>query len=369
MSYALLLEKSAYTWYLFDFSTPFSIFMAVAIWLTIALVLAFVVAMLTLKGGAKAIFFKVSRVFTICYAVALSVTFLGFELSEMGKNGEFLLILFLPISLFIVAIGGSAVALCVKKTKPVVVACAIACGLAMVAVIVCLAVHFASGDAAEMNWITNEQVEGIALILSAVVATALVVLVAFLCDKGDKGFDTKSISYASVCIAMSFALSYLRIVKMPQGGSITIASLLPLMIYSYMFGTKKGLFAGMVYGLLQALQDPYIIHPAQFILDYPVAFACIGLSGIFAKNEKLASLPQISFALGAILAGLMRFAMHYLSGVFAFSAFAGGQNPYIYSLGYQAAYVFPDIAIAVAVGILVFSSPSFIKQIIKREHV
>ena len=51
---------------------------------------------------------------------------------------------------------------------------------------------------------------------------------------------------------MSFALSYLRIVKMPQGGSITIASLLPLMLYSFMFGTKKGVFAGLIYGVLQA---------------------------------------------------------------------------------------------------------------------
>lgn len=125
---------------------------------------------------------------------------------------------------------------------------------------------------------------------------------------------------------MSFALSYLRIVKMPQGGSITLASLLPLMIYSYMFGTKKGVFAGMIYGLLQALQDTYILHPAQFVLDYPLAFAGIGLAGMFAKTKALEKLPQLQFALGAVVAGVARFLMHFLSGIFAFGAFAPGKE-------------------------------------------
>ena len=162
---------------------------------------------------------------------------------------------------------------------------------------------------------------------------------------------------------MSFALSYLRIVKMPQGGSITVASLLPLMIYSCMFGARKGMFAGMIYGLLQALQDFYLIHPAQFLLDYPVAFACIGVAGIFTRVASLDKLPQLQFALGAIVAGLARFLMHFLSGVFAFGSFAGDQNPYLYSLAYQAGYVLPDVAIVIVVGIFVFSSASFVRLV------
>ena len=160
---------------------------------------------------------------------------------------------------------------------------------------------------------------------------------------------------------MSFALSYLRIVKMPQGGSITIASLLPLMIYSYMFGTRKGVFAGLIYGILQAFQDTYILHPAQFLLDYPVAFSAIGLAGMFARNEKL-RFPQLRFALGAILAGLGRFVAHWLSGIFAFGLFATFQPVWLYSLSYQAVYVLPDLAIAIVVGVLVFSSKSFLHE-------
>ncbi|MGN1078413.1 MAG: energy-coupled thiamine transporter ThiT, partial [Candidatus Gallimonas sp.] len=171
------------------------------------------------------------------------------------------------------------------------------------------------------------------------------------------------ISYAAICIAMSFALSYLRIVKMPQGGSVTIASLLPLMIYSYMFGTKKGVFAGFVYGVLQAVQDPWIIHPAQFLLDYPVAFAAIGLAGMFAQVRKLDRLPQVQFALGALVASVVRFISHVLSGVFAFNAYAfdAGMNPWAYSLAYNS-FVFIDIAIVIAVGILIFSSKTVVKE-------
>ena len=169
---------------------------------------------------------------------------------------------------------------------------------------------------------------------------------------------------------MSFALSYLRIVKMPQGGSITIASLLPLMLYSFMFGTKKGVFAGLIYGVLQAFQDPAIVHPAQFLLDYPVAFACIGLSGMFAKTKALEKLPQVQFALGGVVAGLARLLMHFVSGIFAFGAFAPEGTPVaLYSFLYQAGYVLPDIAIVIVAGVLVLSSKTFVKEVRKFNSV
>ncbi|MDE6274284.1 MAG: energy-coupled thiamine transporter ThiT, partial [Clostridiales bacterium] len=170
-------------------------------------------------------------------------------------------------------------------------------------------------------------------------------------------------SSAAICVALSFALSYLKLWEMPQGGSVTFASLLPLMIYSYMFGTKKGVFAGLIYGVLQAVQDPWIIHPAQFLLDYPVAFAAIGVTGMFANMQKLEKLPQVQFALGAIVASVLRFVSHVLSGVFAFSAYAAdaGMNVWAYSTAYNS-FVFVDVALVIVAGVLAFSSPSLVKQ-------
>jgi thiamine transporter len=149
---------------------------------------------------------------------------------------------------------------------------------------------------------------------------------------------------------------------MPQGGSVTLASLLPLMIYAYMYGPRKGVLAGFIYGILQAIQDPWIIHPAQFLLDYPLAFACIGTAGLFARVKPLQKFPQIKFALGAIVAAVLRYASHVLSGTFAFSTTPGSGDAWIYSLAYNS-FVFVDLAIVIVVGILVFSVPSFVKTV------
>ena len=360
---ALLADKV--TWYPFLFDTALNAARSVAIWLTLALIAAFIAGFFAVKEEKKPQFLKISFITAIVYACAVAVTLFSLKFTEDKAGGEFVARLFIPLTVLIVAIAASGVMLVIKRTRLTFVLAGISVGASLIVTLVFMGIHFASGDGADMNWITNEDVNSVGLYVSAIVVTAAVLVAAFLLDKGEKGFDTRSIAYAAVCVAMSFALSYLRVVKMPQGGSVTIASLLPLMIYSYMFGTKKGVFAGMIYGLLQAVQDPYIIHPAQFFLDYPIAFACIGLAGAFAHVKALENVPQLQFALGALVAGLCRFLMHYLSGVFAFGAFAGEQSPYLYSFIYQAGYVLPDIAIVIVVGIFVFSSKSFVGMIRK----
>lgn len=357
------LLASEWVLYPFLFDSPANAVRAIAIWLTVSLLLAFIVGMVVItviKYKKRAEFLKISLLVAIVYACALAVLSLALTFMEDGIKP----ILFIPLVVLIAAIAVSGVLLALKRTRVTFVAAGVAVGGALIATLVCMGLHFASGEAAENNWLTNKQVNTVGLYVSAIILMVAVILIAVLADrKNNFVFDSKSLSHAAVCIAMSFALSYLRIVKMPQGGSITIASLLPLMIYSYMFGTKKGVFAGMVYGLLQAIQDPYILHPAQFILDYPAAFACIGLAGLFTGVAALDKLPQVQFALGAIVAGACRFIMHFISGIFAFGAFAPEGTPVVlYSLGYQAGYILPDIAIVIVAGVLVFSSKSFVKM-------
>ena len=182
-------------------------------------------------------------------------------------------------------------------------------------------------------------------------------------------FDSRSVAFGAICIAMSFALSYVRLFRLPQGGSVTLASLLPIMIFAYIFGVKKGLLVGLIYGVLQAIQDPYIIHPVQFLLDYPIAFSAIGLSGAFANFKVFKKCPQVSLLLGGILASVLRFLAHFLSGVCAFGAYANdaGQNLYVYSLAYNS-FVFVDVAIVLAVGILLFSSKAFMNEVVYKQR-
>lgn len=233
---------------------------------------------------------------------------------------------------------------------------------ALIATLVCIACYYNQKIADDGYYNSDAaSVKQLALYLSALLLIAVIVGCAFL-DRQKTTFDTKSLAYAGVCVAMSFALSYVKLWEMPQGGSVTLVSLLPLMLYAYMFGTKKGVFAGFVYGILQAVQDPWLIHPAQFLLDYPIAFSAAGLAGIFRNVKAFRMLPQLSFTLGALTASVLRFASHVLSGVFAFEAYAGGKNVWIYSMGYNS-FVFIDIALVIVAGVLVFSSKSFVSTV------
>jgi len=354
----------AVKWYPVLFDTPSDRARTIFFWLTVALMAAVVLCSALLRGEKRRKFFKIALPILIGYAAVVGITMLCFTFVEDG----ILPILFIPLLILIVALAGGAIALYLKRNKALYIAVGCTVGAALIATLVCMGVYYGQNieDDGYFNSDTASVNQIVLYVVSVLLVAAIIFLGFFFGRKDKKGFDSRSISYAAVCIAMSFALSYLKILKLPQGGSITIASLVPLMFYSFMFGTKKGVFAGIIYGVLQALQDPYIIHPAQFLLDYPVAFSAIGLAGAFAKTKSLEKLPQLEFALGAVLASVLRFVCHLISGVFAFSAYAvdAGMNVWVYSLAYNS-FVFADIAIAIAVGVLALSSKSLLVQMRK----
>lgn len=135
------------------------------------------------------------------------------------------------------------------------------------------------------------------------------------------------------------------------------------MLYSYMFGTKKGVFAGMIYGVLQAFQDTYILHPAQFLLDYPLAFSAIGLAGHVRAHRFFAISPsKIRFGRGRRGSGTAGNALRF--GHLCFRRICPRRSAVaLYSFIYQASYVLPDIAIVIVVGALLLSSRTFRHEI------
>lgn len=195
-----------------------------------------------------------------------------------------------------------------------------------------------------------------------VILLATVIVIPLLFDKNKFRFDTRSISYAGICIATAFALSFIKIEFL--GGSVTLASALPIILYSYMYGAKKGTFIGVIFGLLQFLQKSTIYHPIQVVIDYPLAFAGIGLSGIL-KDYNLK--PIIKFIAGAFLGLIFRYVAHVVSGYFIFGTYAGDygfNSPLLYSIVFNM-NVLVDLAIVLAVGIFIFSSKSFVKTLDK----
>ena len=280
-------------------------------------------------------------------------------------------LLFWPIFTLFIALFAFMFLLYLRKrsTKTMQICVYVAIGLCIIAAIVCVALigkYYV--DNIKNDDYYSPHLKNAPLYISAIVLIAVIIGLTFLLGRKETfKFDSRSVAFGAVCVAMSFALSYVRLFKLPQGGSVTLASLLPIMLFSYIFGVKKGLLVGLIYGVLQAIQDPYIIHPMQFLLDYPIAFSAIGLSGAFAKLNVFKKYPQVSLLLGGILASVLRYLAHFLSGAFAFGAYAGGKNIYAYSLAYNS-FVFADIAIALVAGALLFSSKAFMNEVVYKQR-
>ena len=180
---------------------------------------------------------------------------------------------------------------------------------------------------------------------------ALVIALVLICIFNKK-FTTAEIAYAGVCLAASFALSFIKVSPVQYGGSITLASFVPLLIYAYKFGPVKATIAGIIFGLFNFISDPFILTPMTFILDYVLAFASIGLMG-FAP--KLGKLPQAAKAtIGTVLVYVVRFIFHLVSGMIYFAedsvwANIPTPNAFVYSFIYQCVYLPADCVIAIGV--------------------
>ena len=199
-------------------------------------------------------------------------------------------------------------------------------------------------------------------IFSALLVAAILVPAVFFGKDGGRATAAKSISFAGVSVALSFALSYIKLFSLPQGGSVTLASMLPLIIYAYIFGARKGLFAGVIYGVLQCLQSPQIYQPMQVLLDYPIAFGAIGVAGI-VKNLNFLKTPLVKFIFGASLACIGRYVAHFISGYYVFSSWAmEGYSALSWSLVYNL-FVVAELAVILVVGCVLFASKGFTAQL------
>ncbi len=180
------------------------------------------------------------------------------------------------------------------------------------------------------------------IVLASLILFSIALIVRDRKQKKDSHY-TKMIVYGSLCIALSFVLSYIRLYRFPQGGSITPASMLPMYIFAIMFGPTAGIIAGTAFGMIQLVQDPYIIHWAQFFLDYPLSYGALGLAGLYRKN----------IGISCLIGGFGRFFMNFLSGVIFFGAYAPeGMNVIIYSLIVNGLVIGTDTLICVIISII-----------------
>jgi thiamine transporter len=178
--------------------------------------------------------------------------------------------------------------------------------------------------------------------------------------------SAKEVAFAGICVATSFTLALLKIPTIESGGSITIASFVPIMLYAYAFGPTKGFIVGLIHGLLNFIEDPFILTPATFVFDYLLAFMSVGIMGFFGKirRKEREALPII---LGALCVFAVRFLSHLLSGMIFFSMDSvwvtfpewATANAFIYSFIYQCIYIPADALIAIGTLIALCKTGAF----------
>ena len=179
----------------------------------------------------------------------------------------------------------------------------------------------------------------------ALVAIMLAILLNVLALKKDnkQRMSAKELAFCAMAMALAVVTSFIKFASLPFGGSITLFSMFFICLIGYVYGLKVGIMTGIAYGMLQLVIGPYIYHPVQVLLDYPLAFGALGLSGVFSKKA-WGLIP------GYILGVCGRYVCHVISGYVFFGAYAPeGMNPMIYTLGYNATYILPEMIATIVV--------------------
>lgn len=201
---------------------------------------------------------------------------------------------------------------------------------------------------------------------------------------------SKRLVTTAMLLAIAVILSLIKVFELPFGGSVTAASMMPVILIAYIYGTKWGIFSAFVYSILQMLTgmntvsaffmpgDSQMAIPAALgvcLIDYVLAYTALGLGGIFKgkiKNDVLA------ICLGSVVALLVRYIFHIISGAIFFgawadwffgdatsglaqipafknfcdwvlSSFSGNGLSLFYSVVYNGAYMLPEIIITAIV--------------------
>lgn len=167
----------------------------------------------------------------------------------------------------------------------------------------------------------------------------------------------------AIMIALAFALSYARLFKMPLGGSVTVASMLPIMLISVKYGNLIGVGTAFVYSMTQLLQAllegdvfPYCETIGTLIIcvlfDYVVPFTILGFAGSLRKIKAFKN-PEFSVYTGMFAVVFVRFLSHFITGVAIWGQWAPeGMGKFLYSFLYNGSFLLVDFAICLTAAVL-----------------
>lgn len=168
------------------------------------------------------------------------------------------------------------------------------------------------------------------MINTVMLIICLIPIVYYIFKLKDFKLNTKTMMIIALFAAMHLVLSKIKFVSYPRGGGIDLLSSLPILIVGLLYGPVTGMTCGLVSGLVSLIGgELFIIHPAQFLLDYILPSMLLGMSGLFSSETKG------KIFIGCIVAVLFRLTSHVLSGCVYFAEYANGMNPLLYSILYN----------------------------------
>ncbi len=201
--------------------------------------------------------------------------------------------------------------------------------------------------------------------------------------EGTKKRSLYALCQCGIFIALATILSFLPVYQMPMGGSVTLASMLPILLIGIMFGYKWGLGTSVVYMTIQLLQAiikgnvfvycvsadalrSILIVTLCVLFDYVVPFGILGLSAFARPKEgKRINIGKVCATFSVII--FIRFLCHLITGVVIWGQWAPeGMGKLVYSLIYNGQYMLPELVITIAISALILSSRQIERLITKK---
>ena len=192
------------------------------------------------------------------------------------------------------------------------------------------------------------------------IAVGIILFVAALIFAGriseKKKMGTRQLVFCAMAMALAFITSYLKLFNMPWGGSVTLCSMLFIVLVANWYGPKTGVLVGLAYGILQFIQEPYVLSFFQVCCDYILAFAALGVAGFFAKSKH-------GLLKGYIAAVIARGAFHALGGYLYWMDYMPDNFPKALTSIYPIVYNYSYLLVEGIITVIIISIPAVSKAL------
>ena len=194
------------------------------------------------------------------------------------------------------------------------------------------------------------------------IIAGIILFLAAICFAGKHSekhkLTTRQLVFCAVAMALAFITSYLKIITLPWGGSVTLCSMLFIVLAANWYGVGTGITVGLAYGILQFIQEPYVLSFFQVCCDYILAFAALEVAGFFAKQSH-------GLLKGYIVAVIARGAFHALGGYLYWMSYMPDNFPKSLTAIYPIVYNYSYLLAEGIITVIVISIPAVSKALVQ----